>query len=60
LRIVEEEYGAGRLVPNIDYLLEWVRDGSVGTSFRIAPATLASRDVTAPSVRFSPPVNQDW
>lgn len=46
IRVVEGEYGAGQLLLDIDYILEWLRDDSGGISFRIAPATLQFRDVT--------------
>jgi len=46
IRVVEGQYGAGRLLLDIDYILEWLPDGSGGVSFRIAPATLEFRDVT--------------
>jgi len=46
IRVVEGEYGAGQLILDIDYILEWLRDDSGGIAFRIAPATLEFREVT--------------
>ena len=46
LRIVEGDYGAGELLLDIDYIVEWQRVDSGRVVFRIAPATLAFRDVT--------------
>ena len=46
LRVVEGEYGAGKLHLDIDYILEWLRDESGQVLFRMAPATLEFRDVT--------------
>ncbi len=46
LRLVEGEYGAGLLILDIDYILEWLRDDSGEILFRIAPASLEFQDVT--------------
>ncbi|NMF90241.1 hypothetical protein [Aromatoleum petrolei] len=45
LRLVEGEYGAGELVLDLDYIVEWLCDAE-GCRFRIVPATLRFREVT--------------
>ena len=45
LRIEEGEHGAGALVLDVDYILEWRTDQS-GFSFRVAPATLRFHEIT--------------
>jgi hypothetical protein len=45
LRVVEGRHGAGELLLDIDYILEWVK-GEQGMRFRIVPATLRFLDVT--------------
>lgn len=44
LRIVEGSHGAGRLILDLDYIVEWVRHAN-GLRFRIIPATLTFVDV---------------
>ncbi len=45
--IREGEYGAGELVLDSDFILEWLREpGSARCRFRIAPATLTFDEVT--------------
>ena len=46
IRVVEGEYGSGKLVLDIDFILEWLCGESGETTFRIAPATLEFREVT--------------
>jgi hypothetical protein len=46
LRIAEGNYGAGRLIIDLDYILEWVRSDDREIRFRIVPATLTFLDVT--------------
>lgn len=46
LRILEGPYGAGRLVLDLDYILEWVKCQDDRVRFRILPATLTFLDVT--------------
>ena len=62
LRIVEGAYGAGELVLDLDYILEWLCDAEE-YRFRILPATLTFLDVTrlrvcldyaSPSAALSP------
>lgn len=45
LRIVEGEHGAGDLLLDIDYILEWQKQEK-SFSFRIAPATLSFHQIT--------------
>ncbi|MBD5804070.1 hypothetical protein AZOA_35130 [Azoarcus sp. Aa7] len=45
LRVVEGAYGAGELVLDLDYIVEWICDAE-GCSFRIVPATLSFLEVT--------------
>lgn len=45
LRFEEGEQGAGELVLDIDYILEWL-GGKPQYSFRVAPATLRFHDIT--------------
>ena len=45
LRIVEGAYGAGELVLDLDYIVEWLCDAG-GCSFRIVPAALRFLEVT--------------
>jgi hypothetical protein len=51
LRIIEGEHGAGTLVLDIDYILEWLRGESGAIRFRIARADLKFFGVT--SLRFA-------
>jgi len=46
LRIVEGSYGAGQLILDIDYILEWVNGADGKFHFRVLPATLTFTDVT--------------
>jgi len=46
LRIVEGVHGAGELVLDLDYILEWVKCEGNSCEFRIVPATLTFKDVT--------------
>jgi hypothetical protein len=46
LRIVEGAHGAGELVLDLDYILEWLKCEDGGCEFRIVPACLTFRDVT--------------
>jgi hypothetical protein len=45
LRVVEGEYGAGELLFDLDYILEWLK-GPERMQFRLVPATLRFTDVT--------------
>ncbi|NMF99611.1 hypothetical protein GPA27_19725 [Aromatoleum toluolicum] len=45
LRVVEGEYGAGELILDLDYIVEWLCEAQ-GCSFRIVPATLRFLEVT--------------
>lgn len=45
LRVVQGRYGAGRLILDLDYIMEWVTQAD-GIRFRIIPATLTFLDVT--------------
>lgn len=45
LRIVEGRHGAGELLLDLDYIVEWVK-GDDGMRFRIVPATLRFTQVT--------------
>ena len=45
-RIVEGPYGAGELLLDLDYILEWI-PGSGGCRFKIVPVALRFLDVTA-------------
>jgi hypothetical protein len=47
LRILEGDHGTGRLILDIDYILEWIRDGQGGFAFSIAPASLTFVSVFA-------------
>jgi hypothetical protein len=51
--IEEGEYGAGRIIFEIDHIAEWIEldDGKIG--FKVAPATLTFLDVTNLDVRIS-------
>jgi hypothetical protein len=49
LRIVEGECGAGELILDLDYILEWVCDNAQ-CQFRILPAELRFREVKALSI----------
>jgi hypothetical protein len=51
LRIVEGVHGAGELILDLDYILEWVKCQDDKCEFRILPATLTFKDVT--SLRIS-------
>lgn len=46
LRIVQGDHGAGELVLDLDYILEWIK-GADGMRFRILPANLRFIEVTA-------------
>jgi hypothetical protein len=46
LQIIEGEYGAGRLILDIDYILEWINNAEGKFQFRILPALLEFRGVT--------------
>ena len=46
LRIVEGVHGAGELVLDLDYILEWVKCEGGKCEFRIVPATLTFKGVT--------------
>jgi hypothetical protein len=46
LRIVEGVHGAGELVLDLDYILEWVKCQDDKFQFRILPATLTFKVVT--------------
>ena len=45
LRIVAGEHGAGELVLDIDYIVEWLRNGGA-FQFRLVPAILRFTEVT--------------
>jgi hypothetical protein len=47
LRIVEGTHGAGQLILDLDYILEWVKDPGDKCRFRILPVTLKFLDVTS-------------
>jgi hypothetical protein len=51
LRIVEGKRGAGQLILDLDYILEWVKNQDGKIQFRVLPATLTFLDVT--SLRIS-------
>ena len=46
LRIVEGVYGAGELVLDLDFILEWIKCEGDGCEFRIVPASLTFKSVT--------------
>jgi len=46
LRIIEREHGAGDLVLDLDYILEWVTCEDDNCEFRIVPAILTFNGVT--------------
>ncbi len=46
LRVEEGEWGAGRLILDIDYILEWLKSDDGRVRFRILPATLTFNEVT--------------
>jgi hypothetical protein len=46
LRVVEGAHGAGQLILDLDYILEWVKNPGGNVRFRILPATLTFQDVT--------------
>jgi len=52
LRVVEGEYGAGLLIVDIDYILEWRPDESGGFSFLVAPPTRTFHSVSDLKVRL--------
>ena len=54
LQIEGGEHGAGLLILDIDYILEWLPGMFGRCSFRIAPATLTFRDV------FNLKIDVDW
>jgi hypothetical protein len=45
LRVIEGEYGAGELVLDVDYILEWL-EASAGFQFKIVPVYLRFKEVT--------------
>ena len=45
MRFVAGQHGAGELVLDIDYIVEWIQASS-GFQFKIVPATLRFREVT--------------
>jgi hypothetical protein len=45
MRIVEGEYGAGTLVLDLDYILQWVQ-GPEGVQFLVMPVSLCFTEVT--------------
>jgi hypothetical protein len=45
VRFIAGEHGAGELVLDIDYIVEWLRTGDA-SQFRLLPATLRFTDVT--------------
>jgi len=51
LRIIEGTHGAGELILDLDYILEWVAGEGGRCAFRIVPATLTFKSVT--SLRIS-------
>jgi hypothetical protein len=46
LRIVEGAYGAGQLILDIDYIVEWLKGEEGKVRFRVLPATLTFLEVT--------------
>ena len=61
--VIAGEHGAGQLVLDLDYILEWLPGRGSGFAFRIARAELRFREVTslrmsldyaAPSAAFGP------
>jgi acid stress-induced BolA-like protein IbaG/YrbA len=46
LRIVEGIHGAGELVLDLDYILEWVKCEGDNCEFKVVPATLTFKGVT--------------
>lgn len=46
LRIVEGEYGAGQLILELDYILEWRQCGGDGCQFLILPSMLSFHELT--------------
>lgn len=46
LRITEGDFGAGELILDIDYILEWLSTPDGGCQFRIAPSWLCFTQVT--------------
>jgi hypothetical protein len=46
LRIIEGVHGAGELILDLDYILEWVKCQGDKCEFRIVPATLTFKGVT--------------
>mgnify|MGYP006908414368 CR=1 FL=1 len=46
LQIVEGEFGAGQLIIDLDYIVEWVKDNSGGCRFRLLPVALTFQEVT--------------
>jgi hypothetical protein len=45
-KLIEGDYGAGQLVLDIDYILEWINAAEGRCRFRILPAILKFRGVT--------------
>jgi len=46
LQIIEGDYGAGKLILDIDYILEWINSAEGKFQFRILPAFLEFKGVT--------------
>lgn len=46
IRIEEGEQGAGKLILDLDYILEWLNDAGGNYRFSILPVTLTFREVT--------------
>jgi hypothetical protein len=47
IRIEEGEHGAGKLILDLDYILEWVKDARGVMRFSILPVALVFREVTS-------------
>ena len=46
LRVVAGKHGAGELILDLDYILEWIPGAEGGFQFSLLPATLAFLEVT--------------
>lgn len=46
VRIVEGDHGSGKLVLDLDYILEWIKNAEGRFRFRILPVTLTFLEVT--------------
>lgn len=53
LHVVEGDYGSGKLIIDLDYIVEWLKSESGGVDFAIAPATLTFLEVTALNVSIN-------